>query len=201
MNDTPVKTEQTDPDAGLLSDFYLFLSRTMRYPEADFFTDEFLDAYENLLAKLDLREEQERLHAVREEDDNLLQTLKVEYTRLFINAVPHVIAPPYASIYQDGDHDLQGKTTEKTRDFYREHGYDITSTAEPADHICFELEFLAGLARDGKFEEEEQFLHQLFRPWFPSFRDRVLEGAAHPYYTISVRLIDLFTRKDREECG
>ena len=196
LNDTPVKTDETDPDAKSLSEFYLFLSLTMRYPDVDFFTEEFLDTYENLLARLELQEEQKSIHACREEDENLLQTLRVEYTRLFINAVPHVIAPPYASIYRDGDHDLQGKTTEQTRDFYRENGYDISNSSEPADHICFELEFLSALARDGKFDKEEQFLKKLFRPWFNKFRDQVLAETIHPYYSVSIQLIDFFTRKD-----
>jgi len=196
LNATPATTDQIDPQHQLLSDFYLFLSQTMRYPEDHFFTDEFLDTYENLLVKLELQEEQQRLHSCRKEDDNLLQTIQVEYTRLFINAIPHIIASPYASVYENGDHDLQGKITEKTRDFYREHGYDIADTAEPADHIRFELEFLAALVRNGKLDDEKQFLQQLFRPWFSKFRDRVLEGTEHPYYTISIQLVDLFTRKE-----
>jgi len=196
LNETPLKNDQIDPDAEPLSDFYLFLSLTMRYPDADFLTDEFLDTYENLLTGLELQEEQERIHACRQGDDNLLQTLRLEYTRLFINAAPHVIAPPYASIYQDGDHDLQGRTTEKTRDFYRENGYDITDSSEPADHIRFELEFLAALARDAKFVEEEQFLKNLFRPWFAKFRAQLLAETIHPYYAVSIQLIDFFTRKD-----
>ena len=196
MNDTPAKNKPIDPDAERLSEFYLFLSLTMRYPDAVFLTDEFLDTYENLLAGLDLEKEQQRIHACRQEDDNLLQTLKLEYTRLFINAVPHVIAPPYASIYRDGDHDLQGKTTEQTRDFYRENGYDISDSSEPADHIRFELEFLSALAGEGKFDQEEQFLQKLFRPWFTKFRDQVLAETIHPYYAVSIELIDIFTRKD-----
>lgn len=189
-------SDQIDPATEVLSEFYLFLSLTMQYPDSGFFTDEFLDAYENLLTRLKLQEKQKSIHACRKEDENLLQTLRVEYTRLFINAVPHVIAPPYASIYRDGDHDLQGKTTKKTRDFYRENGYDITNSSEPADHIRFELEFLAALTRDGKFDKEEQFLKKFFRPWFTKFRDQVLAETIHPYYSVSIQLIDYFTRKD-----
>jgi TorA maturation chaperone TorD len=196
LKDSPVTSDQIDSQHQLLSDFYLFLARTMHYPENDFLNDDFLDAYEHLLEKLELHEERERMSSCRADDDNLLQTLQVEYTRLFINAVPHVIASPYASVYQKSDHDLQGKLTEKTRDFYREQGYDIADTAEPADHIRFELEFLAALVSKGKIKEEQQFLQQLFHPWFPLFRDRVLEGSQHPFYRISVQLIDQFTKAD-----
>jgi len=197
LKDSPVPSDRIDSQQQLLSDFYLFFSRTMHYPEDDFLSDAFLDAYENLLDKLDLTREKEQILACRTQDENLLKSLQVEYTRLFINAIPHVIASPYASVYQKGDHDLQGALTEKTRDFYREQGFDITDTAEPADHIRLELEFLAALSKAGKIDEEQQFLQQLFRPWFTQFRDRVLEGAQHPFYTISVQLIDQFTRTDK----
>ena len=196
LKDSPVPSDRIDSQQHLLSDFYLFFSRTMRYPEDDFLTDTFLDAYENLLDKLELIKEKEQIRSCRTEDKNLLQTLQVEYTRLFINAIPHVIASPYASVYQQSDHDLKGTLTEKTRDFYREQGYDITDAAEPADHIRIELEFLAALTKTGKIDEEQQFLQQLFRPWFTQFRDRVLEGSQHPFYTISVQLIDQFAQTD-----
>jgi TorA maturation chaperone TorD len=189
-------TKLTDQEAESISELYLFLSLTMRYPEADFFSSEFLDSYDQLLTGLEMEEEQKALRTCRRDDENLLQTLRVEYTRLFINAVPHVIAPPFASVYSDGDHDLYGKITEQTRDFYRENGYDIADTSEPADHIYFELEFLAALVRDGKFDQEEQFLKTLFRPWFSKFRDRLQTETIHPYYRVSIRLIDFFTREN-----
>lgn len=179
-----------------LADCYLFFAQIMRFPENNVLTDDFLDVYEYLLEQLELHREKEQFHRFRTEDQNLIQTLQVEYTRLFINAIPHVIASPYASVYQQCNHDLQGTLTEKTRDFYREQGYDIANTAEPADHIRFELEFLAALLQTGKIDAEQQFLQQLFRPWFPRFRDRVVEGSQHPFYTISVQLIDQFTRPD-----
>jgi TorA maturation chaperone TorD len=194
LNNTPEVTDQSDPQVQL-ANFYLFLSQIMCFPEEHLLTDEFLDVYENWLNELDMHEEYELFRVLRKEE-NLLETLQIEYTRLFINAVPHLIAAPYASVYQKSDQDLQGKITEKTRDFYRAQGFDIVNTAEPADHIRFELEFLSALAGNGKTEEEEQFLQTLFRPWFSEFKERVVQGAEHPYYTIAVKLIDLFTRKD-----
>ena len=194
MNDTPAAQDQSDPQV-LLSKFYLFLSQLMCFPEEHLLTDEFLDVYEYWLKEFDMSKEHQLFLECRKED-NLLETLQIEYTRLFINAIPHLIAAPYASVYQKSDQDLQGKITEKTRDFYREQGFDIVNTAEPADHIRFELEFLAALTSSNKTEEEEQFLQQLFRPWFTQFKARVVEGAKHPYYAMAVEIIDQFTRED-----
>lgn len=191
------ETENNDILVQPLADVYGFLALTMRYPDTSFLTEDFLDVFENLLASLDMVSEQEKIRACRQQAGNLVDTLQVEYTRLFINGVPHIIAPPYGSFYLDGDHTLQGKSTRRARDFYRQYGYDITDTSEPADHIRFELEFLAALTRDNELEAEEQFLKTIFRPWFSSFYKRVLDEKGHPYYLVSTKLIDVFTKEEQ----
>lgn len=189
------ETASQNESSAVLYELYMFFSMTMRYPEEEFFNKEFLDGFEHLLHGLELNRELETFQQFRHNDDNLLQTLRIEYTRLFINAVPSVPAPPYASVYMGGDHDLQGKFTEQTREFYRTYGYDIVDSSEPADHIAFELEFLAALVRDGEFEAEEEFVAQLFRPWFLKFQERLQGQTLHPYYEIAVQLIASFTDK------
>ncbi len=192
---TETSTEQSKTNQ--ISELYMFFSLLMRYPEKDFLTDDFLDAYQNLLSGLELERELEVFDNCRKNDDNLLKTLRLEYTRLFINAAPHVIAPPFASVWCDSDHDLQGRTTEKIRDFYRAHGYDIKDATEPVDHISYELEFLAALTREGNLEAEEEFLKTLFRPWFTKFHQHLGRENIHPYFRIGLQLIDSFTDKDR----
>ena len=191
------ETDNNDIQTQPLADVYGFLALTMRYPDASFLTEDFLDVFENLLASLDMVSEQEKIRACRQQAGNLVDTLQVEYTRLFINGIPHIIAPPYGSFYLDGDRTLQGKSTRRARDYYRQYGYDIADTSEPADHIRFELEFLAALARENELEAEEQFLKTIFRPWFTSFYKRVLDDKGHPYYLVSTKLIDLFTKEDQ----
>jgi TorA maturation chaperone TorD len=191
------ETANNDIQTQPLADVYGFLALTMRYPDPSFLTEDFLDVFENLLASLDMTGEQEEIRACRQQAGNLVDTLQVEYTRLFINGVPHIIAPPYGSFYLDGDHTLQGKSTRRARDFYRQYGYDITDTSELADHIRFELEFLAALTRDNELEAEEQFLKTIFRPWFTSFYKRILDEKVHPYYLVSTKLIDLFTKEEQ----
>ena len=191
------ETDNKDLERQSLADVYGFLALTMRYPNSSFLTEDFLDVFENLLTSLDMVSEQEDILACRQQSGNLVDTLQVEYTRLFINGIPHIIAPPYGSFYLDGDHSLQGKSTRRARDFYRQYGYDISDTAEPADHIRFELEFVAALARDNELEAEEQFLKTIFRPWFTSFYKRVLDDKGHPYFQVSTKLIDLFTKEEQ----
>ncbi len=183
----------------ILADIYTFLALTMRYPEASFINKEFLDAFEGLLSSYEMDSELAEIQNLRpaENEQELLDILQIEYTRLFINAAPHIIAPPYGSFYLDGDHTLQGKSTRTTRDFYRQYGCDIADPSEPADHIRFELEFLASLARESEFEAEETFVATVFRPWFNQFKNRVLEDKGHPFYRVSVQLIDFFTKEEQ----
>lgn len=191
------KTTEDDTDSESLADVFGFLALLMRYPEPTFFDNDFLDLLEALLTSLNFDSEKEAIACWRTSVQDVLLDAQVEYTRLFINAAPHVIAPPYAAVYLDGDKTLQGKSTEKTRDFYREHGFDLKSETEPADHIQFELEFLSCLFREKQFEAAEIFLHSLFRPWFNTFQHRVLEENRHPLYRVSLQLITFFTKEEQ----
>lgn len=121
-----------------------------------------------------------------------LDQLQIEHTRLFINAVPSVVAPPYASAWLNGR--LMGQITEKTLLFYQQHGYTLPPGGDPPDALVTELEFLA-LPGIGE-EKEKEFLDNLFRPWFEKFKKCVLEEARLPYYPAALSLIDFFTQED-----
>ncbi len=195
---TPIDQEDASAtESATLSSLYSFLSLTMRYPDATFCGESLFDALESLLASLDWPEELTAIRDWRGQTSDPLDDLRTEYTRLFITSTPRSTLPLYASVYVDGDGTLQGKTTERTRDFYREHGYDLVNETEPADHISFELDFLAALAGEAKLEEEDLFLRTLFRPWFERFQEKWLKEARHPFYAVSIRLIDFFTKEEQ----
>ena len=169
----------------------------MRYPEPAFCNGQLFDTTESLLESLDWREELTEFRRWRAQTLNHLDDLRTAYTGLFITAAPRATIPPYASVYLDGDGTLYGRTTERTRDFYRERGYDLAEETEPADHIRFELDFLAALAGEAKFEDEELFLQTLFRPWFERFQEKSMKEARHPFYKVSIQLIDFFTKEEQ----
>lgn len=183
--------------AATLSSLYSFLALTMRYPEPAFCNDQLFDTTESLLESLDWGEELTEFRRWRAQTPNHLDDLRTEYTGLFITAAPRATIPPYASVYLDGDGTLYGRTTERTRDFYRERGYDLVDETEPADHIRFELDFLAALAGEAKFDDEELFLQTLFRPWFERFQEKSMKEARHPFYKVSIQLIDFFTKEEQ----
>ncbi|HHB77383.1 MAG TPA: hypothetical protein ENK84_12735 [Desulfobulbus sp.] len=180
-----------------LADIFGFFALLMRYPKKSFFDDEFLDTLENLLAKLDLEPLRQKICAWRSSVDDPLPDAQIEYTRLFINAAPHLIAPPYGSVYLESEVSLQGKSTETTRDFYRRYGFDIVNTAEPADHISLELEFLSCLYRQHEITAAETFVRTLFLPWFEQFYHQLMAELRHPLYEVSIQLISLFVQEDQ----
>ncbi len=197
MNSHSLTPETVPADSDALADIFLFLSMLMRYPETNFFDSEFLNSLESLLTSLDLRNEQQLIADWRTSTDTPLLDAQLAYTNLFINGVPHVIAPPYASVYQDGDKTYQGKTTEKTRAFYREYGFDLASESEPADHIRFELEFISCLFREEQFEAGDVFIRTFFLPWVTKFHQKILEEGGHPLYRVSLQLITFFTQEEQ----
>lgn len=193
----PVSGSHPSAESAFLSQIYGFLALTMRFPNSGFCDNQFLDAYENLLDSLAWQEDLATLKKWRETTANILDDLQIEYTRLFINGAPRAAIPPYASVYVDGDGCIQGKTTEKIKDFYRQCGYAVTESLEPPDHIQHELEFLAALAKEGKKEEEFYFLRTYFRPWFESFYHQSIHEARHPFYRVAIQLIDFFTKEEQ----
>lgn len=189
--------EASSPDESAnLADIFAFLALLMRYPEDSFFDDELLDTLESLLTRLNLHQLHQKITVWRASVTDPLLDAQVEYTRLFINAAPHLVAPPFGSVYLEGDQSLQGKSTEKTRDFYRQYGFDIINAAEPADHISLELEFLSCLYRRQAADGAETFLHTLFFPWFYQFSQRITPELRHPFFEVSIQLITLFVKED-----
>lgn len=174
---------------------YRFLAQSLRYPDTDWSTDEYWSAFSALLAELNLENQWQEIAAGLAEDDPV-SDLQIEYTRLFINAVPHVIAPPYASVHFGADGSLYGNIAEKTNRFYQENGFEYAGDDLP-DHIVNELEFLAILVQENE-KGYDEFRRKLFLPWFARFKEKVLVEANHPFYRVVITLIDFFTREEQE---
>src|SRR4030066_31921 len=66
-----------------------------------------------------------------------------EYTRLFIDSCPHVIAPPYGSFYQEKEGLVSTKMISEVLYFYHEAGFTLKEDLHDLpDHIAHELEFM-----------------------------------------------------------
>jgi TorA maturation chaperone TorD len=182
----------------LLADIFRFLGSSLEYPQAAWLDREYLAGFSDLLQELDWQEALDEMQALPANPDRLLEWLQIEYTRLYINGIPAAVAPPYGSVHRRGEGMLNSRSTEKTREFYRLHGFDLAEAQGLADYLPLELEFLALLLESERSGEAEVFLRDHFRPWFGVFRDRVREGAQLPFYWILIELIDFFTKEEEE---
>ncbi len=174
---------------------YRFLAQSLRYPESVWLTDDYWSAFSTLLGELNLHADWQDIASLLDGYDPV-NDLQLEYTRLFINAVPHVVAPPYASVHLEGDGSLYGNIAEKTARFYQNKGFEYAGDDLP-DHIVNELEFLAILVQEDG-EGYEEFRGKLFIPWFARFKEKVLVEANHPFYRVVITLTDFFTREEQQ---
>ncbi|WP_135820844.1 TorD/DmsD family molecular chaperone [Halostella litorea] len=122
------------------------------------------------------------------------QSLRVEYTRLFLGPGP-AQCPPYESVYRDAEEDeadalgpVYGPSTQAVARWYDE--YDLRTREEwsaPPDHIATELEFAATLAETEPDHRLDQFLDEHLRQWVDEFAARVRANDPSPFYE---RLLD-----------
>ncbi len=179
-------------------ELFLFMALLLRFPDKSFFNDEFLDGLERLLRNISMDDELVKIKRWRSSCGSIIDDCQIEYTRLFINAVPGVVAPPYASFYLDGDRSLYGKAMEKTLAFYHKYGVDVAdSEVEPADIVYMELEFIAYLLKCNELEAADEFISSLFMPWFEKFHLQVKGGTEHPFYSVVVDLICFFLEEEK----
>ncbi len=139
-------------------------------------------------------------------EDELLEELAVEYTRLFLGPGKHV--QPYAAIYLGGaGASLCGPTTVWARDFMERAGFTLAPEHRGLpDHVSVEFEFMAGMAgREARAMEgadleaaaecrliQKAFLHNHLGRWLPEFCGRAAEHAELTFYREMARLAGRF---------
>ena len=183
-------------DTIVMSDIYRFLAKSMQYPDNSWMDEQYFSVINTILSGLERKEDSRALADSLDFSADWLEPIQIEYTRLFVNAVPSVIAPPYGSVYLSTDGMLYGPSGVSVKGFYQERGFDLAGEGDLPDHIITELEFLALLVEKGDTADEELFLNDHFRTWFPKFQERLLGEVQHPFYRIVVKLIDFFTREE-----
>ncbi len=179
-----------------VSTLYRFCAQSMCYPDPLWLTEKYFSSLYNLLDTLGGTREKELLISALNDSSDYLEDLQVEYTRLFINGAPHVVAPPYGSVYLEKS--LQGKYAEKILLYYHSCGYSLSQKADFPDNLIHQLEFLSFLAEDKKQQEEEDFLLRFFQPWYPIFSKLVKKNSHHPFYHVIITIIDFFTKEEKE---
>lgn len=179
------------------ADSYRFLSACFCLPKRELFFQENL--FKNLTHSLTrtcaeasiFSSEMEKAFLKADEEE-----LTVEYARLLVG--PYELkAPPYGSVYLDGERRVMGDSTMEVIRLYEEAGLVMDKDfKELPDHIAVELEFMyylihkevEALERSEKDKAtalkatRNHFFNRLFSPWVPAFCEKMKESTNNPYY-------------------
>lgn len=141
------------------------------------------------------------------------ESLQVDYAKLFVGPY-QLLAPPYGSVYLEGERKVMGDSTIDARDTYRGAGLDISEDFQEApDHIIAELEFMYFLIFkeieaisnsdiEGTIDylkKQEGFLECHLGAWVSEFADSVEQNAETEFYRNLARATKVFVKKDLDE--
>lgn len=197
---------------------YRFLSRCFSHPDRDLIElfdgarlEEILQARRCLgLEKPQDIEEAANWLAKWPSQETALLELGREYTGLFINAYPKVIAPPYSSLYLDSDKLVWGRSTAGVARLYEAAGLSISREYHDIpDHIGAELEFasylIAGQLKNDAHRAspaeqlaclEKRLLAEHLHRWAPAFFNLVVESASAGFYQAAALMGRQFIERD-----
>lgn len=186
-----------DPDeATAREDLCRFLSACYYEPGVEFAEEKLFDSMRVAGTKLspDLAEHARNLGAAFASED--LQTLLVDYTRLFLGPI-QALAQPYESAWLGVPEQTEDNPPPAVVELYREGGFDIDDDfMELPDHVAVELEFLYLLtfnknqaARNGEQDEaatierlRQRLLSQHLGVWIAPFSAAVAANAQTAFY-------------------
>jgi len=198
-----------DPDeATARQDLCRFLSACYYEPAPEFAEEKLFDSIVTAAARLhpELAATARQLREAFEAQD--LQTLLVDYTRLFLGPID-ALAKPYGSCWLPAQAPAEDNPPPAVLAIYGEGGFDIDDEfQELPDHIAVELEFLyllaftqnqARQAGDSEtlatFEQlQQRFLDEHLGAWIGPFAAALQAGAETPFYRVLATLTERFVR-------
>ncbi len=146
-------------------------------------------------------------------EDQLLEELAVEYTRLFLGPGKHI--QPYSAVHLGGEGaSLWGKPTVWVRRFIEAAGFDLQPAFHALpDHIAVEFEFMQEMTRRQAAawerrddagaaqcqEIESEFITAHMSRWVPVFCEKVARAAELPLYREIARVTADFVKSEQEE--
>ena len=198
-----------DPDeATARQDLCRFLSACYYEPAPEFAEEKLFDSIVIAAARLhpDLAATARKLREAFEAQD--LQTLRVDYTRLFLGPID-ALAKPYGNSWLPAQPPAEDNPPPAVLELYSEGGFDIDDEfQELPDHVAVELEFLYLLAftqnqarQTGDSDAlaaseqlQQRFLDEHLGTWISPFAAAVQAGAETPFYRVLATLTERFVR-------
>ncbi|MDY0042162.1 MAG: molecular chaperone TorD family protein, partial [Desulforhabdus sp.] len=142
-----------------------------------------------------------------------IDQLKLDFARLFVGPY-QLFAPPYGSVYLDGDWQVMGPSTLDVIERYRLGGLALSNDFHDApDHIAVELEFLYFLTVkevQATVENNQHaalaaqvmrndFMHRHLGAWSAQFTKEVEENAETDFYRGVARCTRIFIESEMEQ--
>jgi len=146
--------------------------------------------------------------------DEGAEELAIDHARLFVGPFA-LLAPPFGSVYLEGERRLMGDSTLAVGECYREVGLEMAAGFNGTpDHIAAELEFmhflsvkeieaLAGedLVRARHFRQKQKsFLERHLAAWVPNFSRSVEDQAQTRFYQSLAAATRMFIESDFDQC-
>lgn len=137
------------------------------------------------------------------------EDLLLAYAKLFVGP-NELLAPPYGSVYLDGEKKLMGDSTMEVIKMYEEQGLFMDSEFRNLpDHITVELEFMYYLifkevealekSETDKalnfIKTQELFLDKFLKKWVGPFCDKIKEGTDNEFYNSLAGCLSVFIEK------
>ncbi len=191
-------------------DGYRLLSACFYPPQQDtFLQEEFFKTLEELLRPIS----HDAAAHVSEMGKAFLkysgEDLLVAYAKLFVGP-NELLAPPYGSVYLDGEKKVMGDSTLEAIKMYEEQGLSIDSGfGNLPDHVTVELEFMyylifkeaEALERSDwdtaldLIKTQELFFDKFLGRWVKPFCDKIKEGTENEFYTSLADCVSVFIGK------
>jgi TorA maturation chaperone TorD len=134
------------------------------------------------------------------------EDLLVAYAKLFVGP-NELLAPPYGSVYLDGEKMVMGDSTMEVIKFYEEQGLSMDKEfGNLPDHITAELEFMYYLIfketdaiQNSQWDSgldfiktQKLFCDQFIRRWVEPFCDKIKQGTDNEFYTSLADCVSVF---------
>ncbi len=192
------------------ADLCRFLAGCYYQPGPEFVEEALFGSMCDVAARIDanLAERARRLGEAFGADD--LETLLVDYTRLFLGPVG-TLAQPYGSVWLEDGKALMQDSTMAAQALYAEGGFEIDEAfRDLPDHVAAELEFLylllfrqaqAHVNRDDRALDEaaalqRRFLDEHLGRWAGRFTAAMRDGAQTEFYRLLALLTEEVVRRE-----
>lgn len=141
-----------------------------------------------------------------------IEELKIDFAKLFVGPFK-LLAPPYGSIYLEGQRQVMGTSTLDAKKRYQDAGLEISKVFKDSpDHISAELEFLYFMnfeqieaIENSDFDSalnwlkrQEDFLQNHLGAWVAAFTSCVTEHAETDFYQTLGKTTGQFIPRDIE---